>query len=116
MADEEDVERELADTQGGGDEWSDGARLTFDIYLKGNVARGAASFFRAAPREGRGYRMFPYVEKRRKVDTFGEVPDVAAWLRRGREMEEAENVNAPERQAEEDESKVRLLRNCTNKS
>lgn len=108
-ADEEDVERELADTQAGGDEWEDGARLTFDIYLKGNVARGAASFFRAAPREGRGYRMFPYVEKRHKVDAYGEVPDVAAWLRRGREMEEAENADAPQRPIEEDELKARAF-------
>ena len=81
------------------DEWDEGggARLSFDIYLKGNVARGAASFFRAAPHaEGRGFRMFPYVEKRRRIDDYGEVLDVGAWVRRGKIMEEAENERLQE--------------------
>lgn len=87
-------------------------QVSFDIFLKGNtVSRTATSFFRsgaadAAPTEdpeaetgapdssaaaGEGltrYRMFPMVERRRRVDGYGEVLDVGAWLRKGRALEE----------------------------
>jgi cleavage and polyadenylation specificity factor subunit 2 len=41
--------------------------------------------------------MFPYVEKKRRVDEHGDVIDVAMWVRRGQIMEEAEDEEAKER-------------------
>ncbi|THH11733.1 hypothetical protein EW145_g469 [Phellinidium pouzarii] len=35
------------------------------------------------------FRMFPYVERRRRVDTYGEILDVGMWLRKGKIFEEA---------------------------
>lgn len=89
-------------------------QLSFDIYLKGNtVARTATSFFKSgaadassaaevatdgdattnentsAPSEGlTRYRMFPMIERRRRVDAYGETLDVGAWMRRGKALEE----------------------------
>ncbi|KAH8982822.1 beta-lactamase-like protein [Lactarius akahatsu] len=115
--DEEDVERALGldteATRADGADWGrgmdadDSARqmLSFDIYLKGNVSR-AASFFKSAGKENQRFRMFPYVEKKRRVDEYGEVIDVAMWLRRGRIMEEeAEDEEAKDRKRQEEESK-----------
>jgi len=79
---------------------------SFDIYLKGNVSR-AVSFFKGAGKENQRFRMFPYVEKKRRVDEYGEVIDVAMWARRGRIMEEeAEDEEAKERKRQEEEAKV----------
>ena len=119
-ADEEDVERALGlDTEtaradgaadwGRGMDADDSARqmLSFDIYLKGNVSR-AASFFKSAGKENQRFRMFPYVEKKRRVDEYGEVIDVAMWVRRGKIMEEeAEDEEAKDRKRLDEESKVR---------
>ncbi len=120
-ADEEDVERALGldteATRADGADWGrgmdadDSARqmLSFDIYLKGNVSR-AASFFKSAGKENQRFRMFPYVEKKRRVDEYGEVIDVAMWVRRGRIMEEeAEDEEAKDRKRQEEESKVSTL-------
>jgi cleavage and polyadenylation specificity factor subunit 2 len=117
-ADEEDVERALgldADgTRNDGADWGramdadDSGRqmLSFDIYLKGNVSR-AVSFFKSAGKENQRFRMFPYVEKKRRVDEYGEVIDVAMWVRRGQIMEEeAEDEEAKERKRQEEEAKV----------
>jgi hypothetical protein len=41
--------------------------LSFDIYLKGNVSK-ATSFFKSAGGQTHRFRMFPYVEKKRRVD------------------------------------------------
>jgi cleavage and polyadenylation specificity factor subunit 2 len=116
--DEEDVERALGlDTEAtrtDGADWvramdtDDGGRqiLSFDIYLKGNVSR-AVSFFKSAGKENQRFRMFPYVEKKRRVDEYGEVIDVAMWVRRGKIMEEeAEDEEAKERKRQEEEAKV----------
>ena len=35
--------------------------------------------------------MFPYIEKKRKVDDYGEVLDVGMWVRRGKILEENDN-------------------------
>ena len=83
-------------------------RISFDIYLKGNVAK-ATSFFKSADGQTQRFRMFPYVEKRRKVDEYGETLDVGMWLRKGRVLEEdAENEETKEarRRKEEEEAKV----------
>jgi len=107
-ADEEDVERALGldteATRADGADWGRGMdadesgrqMLSFDIYLKGNVSR-AVSFFKSAGKENQRFRMFPYVEKKRRVDEYGEVIDVAMWVRRGMIMEE---------EAEDEEAKV----------
>jgi len=120
-ADEEDVERALGlDADGSrtdGADWGRGMdaedsgrqMLSFDIYLKGNVSR-AVSFFKSAGKENQRFRMFPYVEKKRKVDEYGEVIDVAMWVRRGQIMEEeAEDEEAKERKRLEEEAKVSKL-------
>ncbi|KAH9173303.1 beta-lactamase-like protein [Lactarius sanguifluus] len=106
--DEEDVERALGldteATKADGADWGrgmdadDSARqmLSFDIYLKGNVSR-AASFFKSAGKENQRFRMFPYVEKKRRVDEYGEVIDVRD--------EEAEDEEGKDRKRQEEESK-----------
>jgi cleavage and polyadenylation specificity factor subunit 2 len=91
-------------------------QVSFDIYLRGNtVARTATSFFKsgaveapstteggsvtetdayapengAAPGEGlTRYRMFPLVERRKRVDAYGETLDVGAWMRKSKALEE----------------------------
>jgi len=80
--------------------------LSFDIYLKGNVSR-TTSFFKSTGKETQRFRMFPYVEKKRKVDEYGEVIDIGMWLRRGKIMEEeAEGDEEKERKRKEEEAKV----------
>ncbi|KAI0637983.1 beta-lactamase-like protein [Trametes polyzona] len=82
-------------------------RISFDIYLKGHVAK-ATSFFKSAEGQTQRFRMFPYVEKKRKVDEYGETVDVGMWLRKGRVLEEdAEDEEAKEarRRKEEEEAK-----------
>ncbi|KAI0306845.1 beta-lactamase-like protein [Multifurca ochricompacta] len=117
-ADEEDVERALGldteVTRTDGADWGRGMdmeesgrqMLSFDIYLKGNVSR-AASFFKSAGKENQRFRMFPYIEKKRRVDEYGEVIDVAMWVRRGKIMEEeAEDEEGMGRKRQEEEAKV----------
>ncbi len=117
-ADEEDVERALGldteATRADGADWGRGMdadesgrqMLSFDIYLKGNVSR-AVSFFKSAGKENQRFRMFPYVEKKRRVDEYGEVIDVAMWVRRGMIMEEeAEDEEAKERKRQEEEGRL----------
>lgn len=80
--------------------------LSFDIYLKGNVSK-ATSFFKSVGGQTQRFRMFPYVEKKRRVDEYGETIDVGMWLRKGKVLEEdAESDEVKEmkrrKQAEED--------------
>lgn len=84
--------------------------LSFDIYLKGNVSK-ATSFFKSTGGHAQRFRMFPYVEKKRKVDEYGETVDIAMWLRRGKVFEqeaESDEVREKRKQAEE-EAKVTLF-------
>lgn len=74
---------------GASDEWDptgeDGAlskHLSFDIYLKGNVSKSTSFFKSADGQTSQRFRMFPYIEKKRRVDEYGETIDVALWLRR----------------------------------
>ncbi|KAJ7068461.1 beta-lactamase-like protein [Mycena amicta] len=80
---------------GDGDEGLTKQLLSFDIYLKGNVSK-ANSFFKNVGGQTQRFRMFPYVEKKRRVDDYGETVDVAMWLRKGKVFEE---------EAETDETK-----------
>lgn len=52
---------------------------SFDIYVRGSfgVRSGGGGLQR--------FRMFPVVERRRRVDAYGEAIDVEGWLRRGQE-------------------------------
>ncbi|KIL70193.1 hypothetical protein M378DRAFT_96579 [Amanita muscaria Koide BX008] len=61
--------------------------LSYDIYLKGNVSK-ATSFFKTTGTHAQRFRMFPYVEKKRRVDEYGETIDVGMWLRKGKAFEE----------------------------
>ncbi|CCM05574.1 uncharacterized protein FIBRA_07801 [Fibroporia radiculosa] len=82
--------------------------LSFDIYLKGNVAR-TTSFFKSAEGQSQRFRMFPYVEKKRRVDEYGETVDVGMWLRKGKVLEEdaeSEETKELRRKAEEEAKKV----------
>ena len=74
---------------GASDEWDaageDGTlskHLSFDIYLKGNVSKSTSFFKSADGQTSQRFRMFPYIEKKRRVDEYGETIDVALWLRR----------------------------------
>jgi cleavage and polyadenylation specificity factor subunit 2 len=79
-----------------GDEGLTKQLLSYDIYLKGNVSKGT-SFFKNVGGQAQRFRMFPYVEKKRKVDEYGETIDVGMWLRKGKVLEEeAENEEARE--------------------
>ena len=69
-----------------GDEGLTKQLLSFDIYLKGNVSK-STFFFKNAGQTQR-FRMFPYVEKKRRVDDYGETIDVGMWLRKGKALEE----------------------------
>lgn len=82
--------------------------LSFDIYLKGNVSK-ATPFFKSAGSQAQRFRMFPYVEKKRRVDEYGETIDVALWLRKGKifdEEAESEEVKNSKRRFAENEAKV----------
>lgn len=102
-----------------GDEGLTKQLLSFDIYLKGNVSK-ATSFFKSAGGQTQRFRMFPYVEKKRRVDEYGETIDVGMWLRKGKVLEEdAESDEAKDfrkrAQAEEDakvSSHRRFLDHC----
>ncbi|PFH51359.1 hypothetical protein AMATHDRAFT_74923 [Amanita thiersii Skay4041] len=70
-----------------GDEGLTKQLLSYDIYLKGNVSK-STSFFKSAGIQTQRFRMFPYVEKKRRVDEYGETIDVGMWLRKGKAFEE----------------------------
>lgn len=81
--------------------------LSFDIYLKGNVSK-SMSFFKSADGPTHRFRMFPYVEKKRRVDEYGETIDVGMWLRKGKVFEddaETEEVKEAKRKQAEEEDK-----------
>ncbi|SPO23611.1 related to CFT2 - subunit of the mRNA cleavage and polyadenlylation factor [Ustilago trichophora] len=78
---------------------ADTNQLSFDIYLKGNASRATSFFGSKAGQEGPfglgvRYRLFPAIERKRMVDGFGEVTDVARWLSRRRAVEAAESAAA----------------------
>jgi cleavage and polyadenylation specificity factor subunit 2 len=114
--------------RGGGDDWGgldageDGLskHLSFDIFLKGNVSK-ATSFFKTADGQTQRFRMFPYIEKKRRVDEYGETIDVGMWLRTSKAFEEADDEdNKDKKRNVEDDTKVCLgnpsPRFCTNSS
>lgn len=109
--------RRKGDKGGDGADWAmDGDEgltkqlLSYDIYLKGNVSK-ATSFFKTAGGQTHRFRMFPYVEKKRRVDEYGETVDVGMWLRKGKVLEEdAESDEVKEmkrRQQADEDARVR---------
>lgn len=77
--------------------------LSFDIYLKGKVSK-STSFFKSVGGQTQRFRMFPYVDKRRRVDEYGETIDVGMWLRKGKALEEeAENEEKEHKKTADDD-------------
>ncbi|TIB87899.1 hypothetical protein E3Q19_03469 [Wallemia mellicola] len=62
-------------------------QISYDIYLKGHSTRGATSFFKSAQGSAPRFRMFPFNDIKRKMDSYGEVIDAESWVSRGRELE-----------------------------
>ncbi|KAF8897717.1 beta-lactamase-like protein [Infundibulicybe gibba] len=107
------AEKELDGADWGidGDENLTKQLLSFDIYLKGNVSK-ATSFFKSAGQTQR-FRMFPYVEKKRRVDEYGETIDVGMWLRKGKVLEEdaeSDELKDYRRRKEEEEEAKKAIR------
>ncbi|KDN51357.1 hypothetical protein K437DRAFT_254952 [Tilletiaria anomala UBC 951] len=82
------------------------AEVSFDIYLKGDASK-VTSFFGSRPDKGEGdgaaeagvrYRMFPFVDKKRRIDAYGETIDVNRWLSKKNELE----ANQAEGKADEE--------------
>ncbi|WFD40256.1 uncharacterized protein MJAP1_003242 [Malassezia japonica] len=83
--------------------------LSYDIYLRGLASR-APAFPSAEDADSYGagvhYRMFPFVERKRKVDGYGEAIDTSKWLSRRRRLEEEqEDQLDPTRHVPRDEQK-----------
>jgi cleavage and polyadenylation specificity factor subunit 2 len=95
-----------------GDEGLTKQLLSYDIYLKGNVSK-ATTFFKNVGGQTQRFRMFPYVEKKRRVDEYGETIDVGMWLRKGKVLEEegeSEEVKEMRRRKEaEEDAKVSAI-------
>jgi cleavage and polyadenylation specificity factor subunit 2 len=77
---------------GDGDEGLTKQLLSFDIYLKGKISK-STTFFKSVGGQTQRFRMFPYVEKKRRVDEYGETVDVGLWLRKGKALEEEAEIN-----------------------
>ncbi|PKI82866.1 hypothetical protein MVES1_003682 [Malassezia vespertilionis] len=66
----------------------DSARqVSFDIYLRGHASRAPLDE-RAAYGAGAHYRMYPFVERKRKVDGYGEAINTARWINQRRRLHE----------------------------
>ncbi|KAI6152203.1 beta-lactamase-like protein [Pisolithus tinctorius] len=102
-----DKSEDNADWGGDMDDGLTKTLLSFDIYLKGNVSK-SMSFFKSADGPTHRFRMFPYVDKKRRVDEYGETIDVGMWLRKGKVFEddaETEEVKEAKRKQAEEEDK-----------
>ena len=101
---------------GASDEWDaageDGTlskHLSFDIYLKGNVSKSTSFFKSADGQTSQRFRMFPYTEKKRRVDEYGETIDVALWLRRDKVFQhEARDEDKEKQRILEEDARVRI--------
>jgi cleavage and polyadenylation specificity factor subunit 2 len=62
----------------------EGRQGSFDIYVRGRFNE-AGQVVGAQAR----VRMFPFFERRRRVDAYGEVIDVKGWLMRGKQEDDA---------------------------
>jgi len=83
---------------------------SFDIYVKGHQTK-TSNFFKSSDAGAPRYRMFPFVEKKRRFDDFGEIIDVNAWLRKGKMLDqnaESEEAKAARLKKSEDEKKTKV--------
>lgn len=84
---------EVGELQGDGLKQSDESNnVSFDIYLKGNASRATSFFGKSAgmgSQHGAGsrFRMFPFFERKKRIDAFGEVIDVGRWKAKRGEMD-----------------------------
>ncbi|PVF96449.1 hypothetical protein CPB86DRAFT_736678 [Serendipita vermifera] len=60
---------------------------SFDIFVKGHLTK-TSTFFKTSDAGAPRYRMFPYIERKRRLDDFGEIIDVSAWLRKGKILDQ----------------------------
>ena len=82
--------------------------LSYDSYLKWNVLK-SNTFFKANRVQQQKFRMFPYIECRRRIDSYGEVLDVGTWLRKGKILEEgaeSDMTKDTKKQKEEENTKM----------
>ena len=101
---------------GASDEWDaageDGTlskHLSFDIYIKGNVSKSTSFFKSADGQTSQRFRMFPYIEKKRRVDEYGETIDVALWLRRDKVFQhEARDEEKEKKRVLDEDTRVRI--------
>lgn len=73
---------------------------SYDIYVKGHQNK-TSNFFKSNDASVPRFRVFPFIEKRKRVDDFGEVIDVSSWLRKGKIMDQ---------NAESEQSKANRLK------
>lgn len=66
--------------------------LSFDIYVRDEAGKSTRKFRSLV--QGR-VRMFPFSERRRKVDVYGEVVDVQAWIRKSHVDEAKNDIRGP---------------------
>lgn len=81
---------------------------SFDIYIKGHATK-TSTFFKTTDIGAPRYRMFPFVEKKRRFDDFGEIIDVSAWLRKGKILDakvESDESKAADLKKVEEQKKV----------
>mgnify|MGYP001602463906 CR=1 FL=1 len=65
---------------------------SFDVYVRGAFSKRAVVDGRETLQR---YRMFPVVERKRRVDAYGEAIDVEGWLKRGVEEDEFGREKVP---------------------
>lgn len=106
-------------TGGAWDEFLDDSRGAttggFDIYVRRSTGNDVLQPMSAPNQMQLRYRMFPFFERRRKVDGYGEAIDIEGWKTRGKAPEEIEAVLAAEngvlgkrKRQEEEEEQVSL--------
>ncbi|KIM25567.1 hypothetical protein M408DRAFT_74190 [Serendipita vermifera MAFF 305830] len=82
---------------------------SFDIYVKGHQTK-TSNFFKTNDAGAPRFRMFPFVEKKRRFDDFGEIIDVSSWLRKGKMLDqnaESDEAKAARLKKTEDEKKIK---------
>ena len=79
--------------------------ISYDIYLKRNVSK-QTSFFKSDGGQQQRFRMFPYIERKRRFDSYGELLDVGMWLRKGRVFDEEAAIAGNEDPKREEEEKI----------